>query len=471
MEKASQETDLGEEERKAQANHNNKVLRFFFCYTRDMKKETAMEIYKGNIITSKSFEKLECKKGYIFVKDGIIEDIRESLPEGFEGTVTDYGDNIIIPAFSDLHMHAPQYVERGIGMDALLFDWLNNYTFPQESRFKDINYAKAIYPQLIRDLLRMGTMHISFFTTIHEEACDLLFELCKEAGLYAYLGITNMDSNSPDYYVDTTEESLHKTERFIQKHLGHERVKPILTPRFAPTCSAPLMKGLGDLAKKYDLGVQTHLVESIAEAAWSKELFPDCASDGEIYEKYGLLQGSGPKIFAHVIFPTEVEERILKEYDGISVHCPDATANVTAGIMPAKLMHEKGLPLAIGSDVGGGHYLGIYRQIATAVQFSKLKEFFEEGNKRLVFANAFHMATAEGGRAFGKVGKLEKGYAFNALVIGGLQDKGTTITPIEELERFCYIGDDRNILVRYLRGKKIDPEEIYRILLKYCEEN
>ena len=426
------------------------------------------QIYKGNIISSSSYDELSVKENsYIIVEDGIISDICNEVPEKYKDhKINDYGDSLIIPAFSDLHMHAPQYPQRGLGMDALLFDWLNNYTFPQESNYKDIGYARSVYAKMIREFLRQGSFHLSLFTTIHYDACDLLFRMLVKAGLYAYTGLVNMDMNSPDYYVDETEVSLEKTERFIIEHSYSERVRPILTPRFAPTCSKILLEGLGKLAKKYDVGLQTHLVESKAEAAWAKELFPEFESDGEIYEKLGLLSGKGPKIFAHVIFPTECEYRILKEYDAISVHCPDATSSVTAGIMAADDLHSRGLRIALGSDVGAGHLLGIYKQVARAAQISKMKEFYEPDYKRIRLANAFYMATVEGGSIFDKVGKLEKGYRFNALVIENMLDEEYPRPITDALERFCYAGDDRNILERFIDGNRVDPDEIYQKLLE-----
>ncbi|MCF0111031.1 MAG: amidohydrolase family protein, partial [Erysipelotrichaceae bacterium] len=97
--------------------------------------------------------------------------------------------------------------------------------------------------------------------------------------------------------------------------------------------------------------------------------------------------------------------------------------------------------------------------IARAARLSKLKEFYEpEGNKQVLFANAFYMATKVGGSVFDRVGSLEPGYRFNALVLDGLTDAGSTLTPEEQLERFCYIGDDRNIVGRYLDGKFITVE-------------
>lgn len=429
----------------------------------------AINIYRGNIIYSEDYDNLKLlEHGYLVVKDDEIVSVTAEKPECcFEGVVKDFGDALIIPSFSDLHIHAPQYVERGVGMDCLLFDWLQNYTFPQEAKFANPEHVRNIYPQVVRDFIKHGTTQATIFTTLHYDACFKLIELLRESGMYAYTGLTNMDRNCPDFYVDTTEESLRKTEQLILNAPWNDHVKPVMIPRFAPTCTRELMQGLGKLARKYNIGLHTHLVESIAEAAWTKELFPECASDGEIYEKCGLLENDGVKIFAHVIFPTETEERILKQYNAISVHCPDATSNITAGIMPLSTMHEKGLEIALGTDVGGGHFFGLYRQIARAVQISKMKEFYEPDYKRIVFANAFYLATVTGGKVFGNIGKLEPGYKFNALVIDGMQDEGFSISPLEQLERFCYIGDDRNIIHRFIDGKEIDPEEVYQ-RLKAC---
>ncbi|MBR2578383.1 MAG: amidohydrolase family protein [Erysipelotrichaceae bacterium] len=429
-----------------------------------------LTVYKANMISSRNYDELDVyEDSYLVEKDGMIEYVGKELPDEYQKEKTvDCGNRIMIPAFSDLHIHACQYVERGVGMDRLLFDWLNSFTFPQEAGFKDIGYARKIYPQLIRDLLRNGTLHAAFFTTIHYDACDLFFRMLGESGMYAYSGKINMDRNSPDYYVEDTKKSLEDTERFIKEHLDmYPNVKPIIIPRFAPTCSEELLKGLGKLARKYDLGLHTHLVESKAEAAWSKELFPQYLSDGDIYEQTGLMDGGGPKIFAHVIFPTEVEEKLLKKYGAVSVHCPDSTTNITAGIMPVTDINAKGLKIALGSDIGGGHFAGIYRQAARSVQLSKMKEFYEEGYKRITFRNAFYMATAAGGEVFGKVGRLAKGYKMNCLLIDNMQDEGFIIKPEDALERFCYAGDDRNIKARYIEGKLIDPDEVYERLKQF----
>ena len=420
----------------------------------------AVKLYHGDIVYTPSADALAVyENSYIAVDSGKVEGIYPVIPEKYKHVeCIDYGRQMIIPAFSDLHVHGAQYVQRGIGMDCLLSDWLNNYTFPQEAGFKDLSYAKKCYDAFVDDMICHGTFHVNVFGTIHREATDYLFRKMEEKGMYGFVGKVNMDCNSPEFLIETTEDSLRETEIYLDSHTGSGKVKPILAPRFAPTCSEKLMTGLGKLAAKYHCGVHTHLVESIWEAEEALRCFPGYHSDAEIYERAGLMD-HGPSIFAHVIFPTEEDKRIMKKHGSFSVHCPDATTNIIAGIMPLAAMHDEELKIAIGSDVAGGHSIAIYKQIARAVQLSKLKEFYEPDQGRTItLTQAFYHATKEAGSVFGKVGSFEKGYQFNALVIDTMEDSWVPLTAEERLERFCYIGDDRNIRARFIDGKEIHFE-------------
>ena len=416
-----------------------------------------MKVFHGDIVYAAGPDALTVHEdSYLAVENGVVEGIYPVLPERLAGApVTDCGSDVIIPAFSDLHVHAPQYPQRGLAMDQLLYDWLHRYTFPLEAKYADPDFAHAVYDAFLDDMVEHGTMHAVIFGTIHRESTGYLLEQMEKRGLYGYVGKVNMDTASPDYLCETAEESLRETECFLDTYQGHRRAKPILTPRFAPTCSQELIWGLGKLAEKYQTGLQTHLVESRWEAAEAKRCFPDVSCDTEIYERAGLMD-HGPVIGAHFIFPSEDDIRILKKHGGYAVQCPDATVNVIAGIMSTASLAEQGIKLGLGSDIAGGSNLGIYSQAARSVQLSKLKEFYEpDGNTAIPFARAFYMATKEGGAVFGKTGSLEPGYAFDALVIGGMDDPFGALTPAQAVERFCYLGETGHIRARYLGGEKI----------------
>lgn len=421
--------------------------------------EKEMQIYHGDILFTPSPDGFEThENSYIAVENGAVSGIWDELPREYESAgVTDYGRRLIIPAFSDMHVHGSQYVQRGIGMDRLLEDWLHDYTFPQESRFSDPEYAALCYDAFVEDMLRHGTFHANVFTTIHGHAADHLFRRMEEKGMYGFVGKVNMDCDSPEYLTESTEGSIRATEEFLESHSsrGKQKVKPVLVPRFAPVCSENLLRGLGGLAKKYGCGVHTHLVESRWEAAAALECFPECGCDAEIYERAGLL-GHGPSIFAHVIFPSARDTEIMKKYGSMAVHCPDATTNIIAGIMPFGKLEKEGVRLAVGSDLASGQSVAIYRQIARTVQLSKLKEFYEpDEGETISLAQAFYHATKQPGELFGKTGSLEKGYSFNALVIENMEDPWSPLSPEERLERFCYAGDDRHITERFIDGVKL----------------
>ena len=416
-----------------------------------------MELYHGSIVYSPSAEKLaEHTDSYLAVEGGVVEGIYPTVPESLRGApITELGQNVLIPAFSDLHVHAPQYPQRGLAMDELLPDWLAHHTFPLEARFADLDFARAVYDAFADDLIAHGTLHAVVFGTIHPASTGYLLSRLESLGLDAYVGKVNMDTASPDELRETTEGSLRETARFLEQYGANRHARPILTPRFAPTCSRELLFGLGRLGAKYGVGLQTHLVESRWEAAEAKRLFPDCSCDTQIYERAGLLD-NGPVVGAHFIFPSQEDIRILKKHGGWAVQCPDATISVIAGIMSAGALADAGVKLALGSDLAAGHSAAVYTQTGRAVQLGKLKAFYEpEGNRAISFAQAFHMATKQGGALFGKVGSFEPGYRFDALAIGGVADAFQPLTPAQTVERFCYAGETKHIRARYLAGKKL----------------
>lgn len=412
-------------------------------------------VFRGNIVFSETEHRLsEYRNGYIVVEGGVVEGIYRELPEQFGSLpVTDFGEGVIIPTFSDLHTHAPQYPQRGLKTDALLYDWLNNYTFPLERRYEDEAFARKVYDAFVQDLLDNGTTQAVVFGTIHSQATGYLLERLEQAKIRALVGKVNMDTDSPSYLCERMETSLSDTEAFLERYAGNRFAKPILTPRFAPTCSEKLLTGLSRLAKTYKMGVQTHLVESKWEAAEAIRKHPTCGCDTEIYEKAGLL-GYGPFVGAHFIFPSEADVAILQKYHGYAVQCPDATVNVIAGIMPTGRLLERGVRIGLGSDLAAGQSPAIYGQVAKSVQLSKIKSFYEPENTTISFAQAFYMATKQGGSLFGNVGSLEKGYAFNAMVIDGLADPFMPLSPTETVEKFCSLGQKENIRAIFTDGER-----------------
>ena len=416
-----------------------------------------MKLIHADIVYSEDREHLAVHPGsYIAVEEGRVKGIWPEIPEEYRDLpLTDHGEGVLIPAFSDLHVHAPQYLNRGLEMDMLLDEWLQKCTFPMEAGFADMEFAKLVYDAFIDDMLANGTMHACVYGTIHSEATSYLIERMDSRGIKGFVGKVNMDRNAPDDLLEEPEASIRETEEFIGRYSSNRNTKPLLTPRFAPSCTRGLINGLGKLGRKYGVGMQTHLVESRWEAEQARILFPECSCDTEIYERAGLMD-NGPVIGGHFIFPSEDDIRIMRMHDSYAVQCPDATTSVIAGIMQTGALLDSGMRIGLGSDISAGHHIGVYTQAARAVQLSKLKEFYEpEGNRKISFPEACWMATKQSGELFGGTGSLEEGSVFDALVIDGLSDAARKLTPEQTVERFCYIGTKENIKARYLNGEEI----------------
>lgn len=421
-----------------------------------------VKIIKGNFIFTETPEKFTIvKDSYIVLIDGKVKEISNNLGYKYDKSkVINYGNKLIIPGMNDLHLHAPQYKNIGIGMDKELIPWLNSYTFPEEAKFKDLTYAKTVYKKVIKELWKQGTTAAALFSTIHKEGTKLLIDLFDKAGLYAFVGKVNMDINSPEYLIENTEESIKDTEEVLTYCKGKSNlVKPIITPRFVPSCSKELMDKLGDLAVKNNLPVQSHLSENMEEINWVNDLHQDSKFYGDVYNKYNLF-GQTPTLMAHCIHSSDEELELIKKNNVMVVHCPISNVNIGSGIMPCRKYIDKGISLALGSDVSGGSSYSIFKTIAYAIQLSKLQwQQSGKAERFLSLSEAFYMATKSGGSFFGKIGSFEKDYVFNALVIDDKNLGSEDYSVVERLERFIYLGDDRNILFRYVNGEIVDEPE------------
>lgn len=410
---------------------------------------------KGDIIfteTNKQFSTY--LQSFLVIKDGIVEGIYKILPEKFNGiSVSDKGHALILPGFIDLHTHAAQFNQLGMGMDYKLIDWLSSYTFKEEERFSSEKYAEKIYRAFAEELINCGTTSAVIFSTIHKNSCDILCRILQEKKIPAYVGKVNMDVNCPSFLCENTAESLQETEAFINKWKDNLLIKPIITPRFAPTSSREQLKGLGDLAVKYNLPVQSHLAENKAEIAWVNELFPECGAYYKVYEQYNLY-GQTKTLMAHCIHLTDAEIKHLAKIDVMPVHCPDSNMNLTSGIMPARKMLNEGINIGLGSDIGAGHELFMPNVMVRAIQSSKIYNMQHDEYKPLSLAEVFYMATKGGGKFFDNRGSLENGYQADFLVID-LPEYKQNASLEERLAYFVYSGEKKYIKECYANGKKI----------------
>ena len=425
-------------------------------------------VIKGNICQTVSSDALDLHEGaYAVCVDGVSMGVFDSLPRRYaELPLYDYGDCLIFPGMVDLHVHAPQYAFRGTSMDLELMDWLNRYTFPEEEKYEDLQYAEKAYGIFVDALKKSATTRACIFATRHRYATELLMGLMEESGLVSYVGKVNMDRESTEALNEESAEiSAYTTFGWINAVRDRfSKTKPILTPRFIPSCTDKLMEELREIQMAYGIPVQSHLSESKGEIDFVRSLRPDDLFYGDSYDRYDLfgknddINTDVKTVMAHCVWSTDEEVELMKKNGVFVAHCPASNANLTSGIAPIRKYLELGLNIGLGSDVAGGHSESVFRAITDAIQSSKLYyRMVDEGYKPLIFPEAFYLATKGGGAFFGKVGSFENGYEFDAVIMDdSVLPHPQELTLAERMERAVYLGlDEKNITAKFTCGVKI----------------
>lgn len=416
-------------------------------------------VIKGDIIHTPNNHRFESFPGhYLVLVDGKIKEIIKDLPvEHNFGKIDDYGDCLIIPGLIDIHIHAPQFAFRGVGMDLELLPWLEAYPFKEEARYGNLSYAKEAYGRFVEHLRRGATTRACVFATVHGEATRLLMDQLEGSGLITYVGKVNMDRNSPAALLETTEGSCAQTEAWLKASSAYLRTKPILTPRFVPSCTERLMACLGRLANDYKVPVQSHLSENQDEVHWVKELHPNLPHYAGVYDHFQLFGNVTPAIMAHCVYCTEAEIDLMAQRGIFIAHCPQSNTNLASGIAPiAKLMQRK-IPIGLGTDVAGGFSASIFRAMSDAIQVSKLRKVLcQEKESVLTLSEAFFLGTKGGGAFFGKVGSFERDYEGDLLAI---DDQGfgpnRHLSLEQRIERAVYLNEEIEIKAKYVQGERI----------------
>ena len=423
------------------------------------------KVYKAHILFTKEKDHFEVfENGYIAVENGIVVGVANNLADlnaqcpafnAQDAELVDFGDKLLIPAMNDMHVHAPQVHNQGVAMDLELLPWLQNYTFPEESKYADVDYADRMYRRFLHTQWLFGTMRSVVFGTVHTESTRVLMKLYQEAGMGALVGKVAMNRNCPDTLCEDVEAAVEGNEKLIAEFNQPDAlVRPIITPRFVPSCTPELLKACGELAKKYHLPVQSHLSENTSEIAWVAELEPESENYGDAYNRYGLF-GQTPTIMAHCVWTHGSELELMKRNGVMVAHCPTSNFNIASGMAPIRTFLDEGLPIGLGSDISGGHDLNMFRMLVYAIQVSKMQYQQNHDKAFLTLPEIFWIATKSAGSFFGKVGSFEPGYEFDALVIDDAVLYPSEYSLLHRLERFIYVGDDRQIVHRFCRGKEI----------------
>lgn len=402
-------------------------------------------------------------------EDGTILSVAPAAAGVPEGTLALPAEQVVLPGFVDLHVHAPQYPQLGLALDAPLEVWLGKYTFPLEAKYADLGFAREAYSTLVDDLLAGGTTTALYFATVHREATQLLAEICLDKGQRCLVGKVVMDNpeTSPDYYRDADAAAALADTRAVIEYIralpGNDRVLPVVTPRFIPSCTDEALTGLGALARECGCHVQTHCSESDWAHGYALERYGH--TDTAALDGFGLL--TRKTVLAHSVFLTDPDMAMVKQAGAGVAHCALSNMYFANAVFPLRRALDKGLHLGLGTDISGGPSGSMFDACRTTVQASRLletgtdpdvpRETRGHSGASIDMLTAFYLATAGGGEALDlPIGLFRPGHQFDAMAIdpaareGGIRLFGAPA--VDRLEQILYGASRANIVSTFVSG-------------------
>ena len=363
-------------------------------------------------------------------------------------TVEHLPGRIIAPGFIDLHIHFPQTDVIGSPSTGLL-PWLQDYTFPHESRYSDPGHCGTMATVFLDELARHGVTTALAFCTSHPVSVDALLGEAQRRGLRMIAGKVLQDRHSPDGVRDQTEQSLLDTESLIQRWHDQDRIGYAITPRFAPSCTEAQLRGAGELAAKYaDVWIQSHVAENRDEVAWARSLFPGSRSYLSIYDDFGLMRERA--IYAHCIHFDDDDRALMRSTGAAAAVSPTSNLFLGSGFFDFEAADRIGFRYGLASDIGGGTSFSPFHTMLAAYYVGRegqTKPGVSLPPQRLWWQHTAGAAQALG--LEGTIGNLQPGCEADFIVLNPqamplLARKVAHATSLDELLfAMIVLGDDR----------------------------
>jgi len=304
-----------------------------------------------------------------------------------------------------------------------------------------------------------------YFGTIHREATQILADICLTKSQRALSGRVAMDNPAqcPAYYRDPSaqfaEAETRAFIRYVQSLPGNDRelIRPVITPRFIPSCSDLLLEKLGALAAETGCHVQTHCSESDWEHRYVLDRLG--VTDTAALGRFGLL--SRRTILAHGNFLSDADLELIAAQGSGVAHCPLSNAYFSDAVFPLRRVLDRGVHVGLGTDIAGGSSPSILDNARQAVVASRLLESGVDAqldrarrrrpDSRIDALTAFWLATAGGGIALDlKVGLFRPGYQFDAILLDtAVRSSHLQLAPTDEpeqiLQKILYAASRANI--------------------------
>jgi guanine deaminase len=392
------------------------LYKIILCHILNPKSDKSCDFIKNGALVLKRTD-----SGYKVLEIGKEKAILPKYCNKRSIEVMDSLGKVCMPSFFDTHFHWVQDDVRLMPKKNLL-QWLINYTWPYEAKFKDKSYSKQKAQSFAKELASVGTLGGACYASIHSHTAD---DALKYFIGDFVVGNVLMTMESPDYLTQTKKQAISlvkkQTEKFKNKYA--------LTPRFAPTTHPDVMVETAKYARKHKSFIQTHLSETTNEIEYVLGLYSKIKgyekvkTYTDIYKKAKML--GSKTIMGHGIYLSDDELETLSKTKTSIAHCPTSNAPVKqkglgSGLFNFKKAEKFKIHWSLASDIGGGPFVSM---------FDVMQSFVSQNQKANVkgatYTKALFRATVAGAQALklSKThGSLDKGKFANFILVNAPKD-------------------------------------------------
>ena len=392
--------------------------------------------------------------GALLIRDGLIEKRGEYTALKGQAPEIDHRPHLLMAGFIDAHIHFPQ-VQVIASWGAQLLDWLENYTFPAETRYADPAHAARMAGAYFDLLTAHGTTTAASYCSVHAASVDAYFAEARRRSMCMIGGKVMMDRGAPEGLLDTAQTGYDDSKALIEKWHGRGRALYAITPRFAITSTPEQLAAAGALAGEHpECFVQTHVDENPNEISLVAELYPEAKDYMGVYEAHGLL--GAKTLLGHCIHMTDREIGVIAETGSKPVFCPTSNLFLGSGLYNDGDLRRRGIKGAIATDVGGGTS---YSMLQTMNEGYKVLQLQRQQKHPF---EAFHWITRGNAVALGleqRIGTLDEGSDADIVVLDArataeMRLRAETVESLaEELFLLMILGDDRAVAQTYVAGE------------------
>ncbi len=316
------------------------------------------------------------------------DDTPDEAPSDVE--VVDVGDHLVTPAFVNGHTHLAMSALRGVGLEAMAGNIIEDLYFRIEA---------LLTADDVRAFTRMGAAE-SLLAGVGAVWDHYYFGEAVAAGM-ADLGLTGVvaptaqDLAGPG--VPRLEDALDATARLATDDTWSERgIFAACGPHATDTVSDALWRRIAELAETHQIPIHAHVAQSVEE--YTRSMQRHSASPVARLGQLGALDAGAGMLLVHGLYVTEADLARLKAGGNVLCYCPFSQLQFG---FPAAVegWWKAGIPFTVGTDCG-----------ASNDSMSVQQEL-----RLLASGRAFAVAPSTVGRRFRAEGAIEQAAALDGL--------------------------------------------------------